>query len=96
MLKVDNLKAAIVVPTDVAEFIRNARADYSGTDYPGALQLGQALAGILKSEGFLPREVRTFTARYALALEGYPDEASENIFQIMETLSHVNLAKYWG
>lgn len=90
------LEAQISVPTDVSSFIRAARSDYSGTDYPGALQLGQALTDILKQEGFLPREVRLFAARYTVALEDYDPEAHEAIYQIEQTLSLVDFKRYYA
>lgn len=89
------LEAQIAVPTDVTKFIRAARADLAGTDYPGALQLGQSLAAILKQEGATPREIRLFAARYTVALEDYEPEADEAIHQIVATLADVDLKQYW-
>lgn len=95
-LTIAGVEAQIAVPTDVESFIRSARADLAGTDYPGALQLGQALQRILVLEGFLPREVRLFSARYVVALEDYDEEAREAIHQITVTLGNVDLKKYWS
>lgn len=95
-LTIPGLAAQIVQPSDVLEFLQAARQDLSGTDYPGALQLGQALQRILVLEGFTPREVRTFSANYVLALEGYSDQAHECIYQISEALALVDFKKYWN
>ena len=95
-LTIAGVEAQIAVPTDVESFIRSARADLAGTDYPGALQLGQALQRILVLEDFLPREVRLFLARYVVALEDYDEEAREAIHQITVTLGNVDLKKYWS
>ena len=86
----------LAMPTDVAEFIHAARSDYSGTDYPGALELGKALAAIITKEGFTPREVRLFSARYVIALEDYNDESNEAVHQIMHSLRNVDFEQYWG
>lgn len=90
------IKAQITVPTDVAEFIHAARADYSGSDYPGALELGHALAAILKAEGATPRELRLFAAQYVVALEDYNQESSAAQQAIMGRLANVDFKQYWS
>ena len=90
------IKAQITVPTDVAEFIHAARADYACSDYPGALELGQELAAILKLEGFTPREVRLFAALYVVALEDYNPESSAAQQRILEKLGNVDFKQYWA
>lgn len=85
------LASQISVPTDVAEYLRAARVDLSGTDYPGALELLKALTDKLVSQHASPRGIRTFHARYILALEGYDDEAAANIDYLLDVLSNYDL-----
>lgn len=81
------VQAQITYPSDVVEYLRAARADLAGTDYPGALELLKALTPMLSAQRHLThREMRTFHARYILALEGYDDEARENIAYVEEVL----------
>lgn len=89
------LEAQIAMPTDVSSFIRAAQNDFSGTDYPGALQLGQALAAMLKAEGFLTREILLFSARYVVALEDSGEAAADALFQIEQTLGQIDFKKHW-
>ena len=56
-------------PKDVTEFIRAARYDLSGTDYPGALQLATQLAQQFDNV----RESRMVAALMIVALEGGGD-----------------------
>lgn len=93
---IENIERQIVVPTDIRAFITDARRDLSGTEYPGALQLGQALQRILIAEDFTPREIRFLMARYVIALEDYDDVALEALDSIMGVLALIDFKNYWN
>ena len=91
----------ISVPTDVTEFIHRARIGMydtmnSGTDYPGALQVGTTLQTILSQEKFLQREIRMFSALFVIALEGDNEQSSSAQQDILQFLSLIDLKKYWN
>lgn len=84
------LSPQVAQPTDVSAFIRAARADLAGTDYPGALALADTLASALRRRGALVREVRLFAARFIIALEDDGDVTEDAIFQIEQTLAELD------
>lgn len=93
---IENIERQIVVPTDIRAFITDARRDLSGTDYPGAMELGKKLAAVLNAEGFLAREIRLFSAHYVVALEDSGEAAADALFQIEQTLGLIDLKNYWN
>lgn len=82
------VQAQIAQPTDLYEFIRAARYDLSGTDYPGALELGSWLAAHFGSA----REKRVVLSLFMVALESHSELSGIAQRELVEDyLAHVDL-----
>lgn len=89
------LNYTITVPTDVIEFIRQRRDDLQGTDHPDSLPIAAALQEVLRAEGYLPREIRLFSAWFIVALEGNVTEARDAQLEVEEWLGRIDFKKHW-